>query len=125
MAAAAAVALSGSAAVLVYALGAFEAVMRTAFQPAQSAITPTLARTPQELTASNVTSSTIESVGVFLGPALGGLLLAATSPGVVFAATAVTYAWSALLVSRIQRRARRSCRASTSTSPGRRWTASS
>jgi hypothetical protein len=68
----------------------------------QSAITPTLARTPQELTASNVTASTIESVGVFLGPALGGLLLAATSPGVVFAATAVTYLWSALLVVRIR-----------------------
>ena len=76
--------------------------MRTAFMPAQSAITPTLARTPEELTAANVTASTIESVGVFLGPALGGLLLAATSPGVVFAATAVTYLWSALLVARIQ-----------------------
>ena len=85
--------------------GAFEAVMRTAFQPAQSAIIPTLARTPQELTASNVTASTIESVGVFLGPALGGLLLAATSPGVVFAATAVTYLWSALLVVPDPRRA--------------------
>ncbi len=102
MAGAAAVALSGGPAGFVYALGAFEAVMRTAFQPAQSAITPTLARTPQELTASNVTSSTIESVGVFLGPALGGLLLAATSPGVVFAASAVTYLWSALLVARIR-----------------------
>jgi MFS family permease len=102
MAAAGAVALSDGPAAAVYALGSLEAIMRTAFQPAQSAITPTLARTPQELTASNVTSSTIESVGVFLGPALGGLLLAATSPGVVFAATAVTYLWSALLVVRIR-----------------------
>jgi MFS family permease len=102
MAAAAAVALSEGPAVAVYALGSFEAIMRTAFQPAQSAITPTLARTPQELTAANVTASTIESVGVFLGPAIGGLLLAATSPGVVFAATAVTYAWSALNVARIR-----------------------
>jgi MFS family permease len=102
MAGAAAVALSGGPAVFVYVLGSFEAIMRTAFQPAQSAIIPTLARTPQELTASNVTASTIESVGVFLGPAIGGLLLAATSPGVVFAATAVTYLWSALLVARIR-----------------------
>ena len=102
MAGAAAVALSGGPAGLVYVLGSFEAIMRTAFQPAQSAIIPTLARTPQELTASNVTASTIESVGVFLGPAIGGLLLAATSPGVVFAATAVTYLWSALLVARIR-----------------------
>jgi MFS family permease len=102
MAGAAAVALSGGPAGFVYVLGSFEAIMRTAFQPAQSAIIPTLARTPQELTASNVTASTIESVGVFLGPAIGGLLLAATSPGVVFAATAVTYLWSALLVARIR-----------------------
>jgi MFS family permease len=102
MAGAAVVALSEGPPALVYVLGAFEAVMRTAFAPAQSAISPTLARTPEELTASNVTSSTIESVGVFLGPALGGLLLAATSPGWVFAATAVTYLWSALLVSRIR-----------------------
>jgi MFS family permease len=102
MVGAAAVALSEGPAGFVYALGAFEAVMRTAFQPAQSAISPTLARTPAELTASNVTASTIESVGVFLGPALGGLLLAATSPGVVFAATAATYFWSALLVARIR-----------------------
>ena len=102
MAGAAAVALSGGPAGFVYVLGSFEAIMRTAFQPAQSAIIPTLARTPQELTASNVAASTIESVGVFLGPAIGGLLLAATSPGVVFAATAVTYLWSALLVARIR-----------------------
>jgi MFS family permease len=102
MAAAAAVALSEGPAAAVYLLGSFEAIMRTAFQPAQSAITPTLARTPQELTAANVSASTIESVGVFIGPALGGLLLAATSPGVVFAATAVTYLWSALNVARIR-----------------------
>jgi MFS family permease len=102
MAAAAAVALSEGPPAFVYLLGSLEAVMRTAFQPAQSAISPTLARTPEELTASNVTASTIESVGVFLGPALGGILLAATSPGVVFAATAVTYLWSALLVARIR-----------------------
>ena len=102
MAAAAGVALSDGPPGFVYVLGSLEAIMRTAFQPAQSAISPTLARTPGELTASNVTASTIESVGVFLGPALGGLLLAATSPGVVFAATAVTYLWSALLIARIR-----------------------
>jgi MFS family permease len=104
-----AVALAGAAAVAlvdgpvpaVYALAALVAVVSTAFQPAQAALIPTLARNPQELTAANVASSTVESVGSFAGPALGGLLLAVTSPGVVFAATAGAFVWSALNVARI------------------------
>ena len=42
-------------------------------------------------------SSTIESAGLFVGPALGGLLLAVTDAGVVFAFTAGTLLWSALM----------------------------
>lgn len=83
---------------VVYALAGLVAVVSTAFRPAQAALVPTLARTPQELTAANVASSTIESVAFFAGPALGGLLLAATSVGVVFAAQAAAFLWSALLV---------------------------
>jgi MFS family permease len=86
---------------VVYALAGVVAVVSTAFRPAQAALVPTLARTPQELTATNVASSTIESVAFFAGPALGGLLLAATSVGVVFAAQAAAFLWSALLVRRI------------------------
>jgi MFS family permease len=101
LAGAAAVALAGGPAPVVYALAALVAVVSTAFQPAQAALIPTLARDPRELTAANVASSTIESVGSFVGPALGGLLLAVTSPGVVFAATAGAFVWSALNVARI------------------------
>jgi MFS family permease len=97
-AAAAAAVLGGAPAGVVYALAGFVSVVSTAFRPAQAALLPSLARTPEELTASNVASTTIESVGSFAGPALGGLLLAATSVGVVFAATAATFVWSALLV---------------------------
>src|SRR5919198_2880598 len=91
-------ALAAAPAGIVYALAGFVAVVSTAFRPAQAAILPSLARTAEELTAANVASTTIESVGSFVGPALGGLLLAATSAGVVFAATAATFVWSALLV---------------------------
>jgi MFS family permease len=98
MAAAAAAILGGAPAGVIYALAGFVSVVSTAFRPAQAALLPSLARTPEELTASNVASTTIESVGSFAGPALGGLLLAATSAGVVFAATAATFVWSALLV---------------------------
>jgi MFS family permease len=96
------VALADGPSGLVYAFAAVVAVVSTAFLPAQAALIPTLARDPSELTAANVASSTIESVGSFAGPALGGLLLALTSPGVVFAATAGAFVWSALNVVRIR-----------------------
>jgi MFS family permease len=101
LAGAAAVALADGPVALVYAFAALVAVVSTAFQPAQAALIPMLARDPRELTAANVASSTVESVGSFAGPAIGGLLLAVTSPGVVFAATAGAFVWSALNVARI------------------------
>ena len=80
----------------VYALASAVAVIGTAFQPAQAALLPSLARTPEELTAANVSSSTLESLGFCVGPALGGILLAVSSTWVVFVVTAATFLWSAL-----------------------------
>ena len=93
-------------ALVVYALSVVATLASTAFRPAQAALLPTIARSPDELTASNVTSSTIESVGIFVGPALGGLLLAATNVGVVFVTTAVLFVWSAVLLVGIREGAR-------------------
>lgn len=92
---------TGGPAVAVYVLAIVGSVAGTAFRPAQAALVPALARTPEDLTASNVTSSTTESVGIFAGPALGGLLLAATSTEVVFLVTAALFLASAVLVARI------------------------
>ena len=86
---------------IVYVFVAANAVVVTAFRPAQAALLPSLARTPGELTAANVTASTIESLGLFVGPAIGGVLLAATSAGTVFLATAGAALLSASLVVRI------------------------
>jgi len=97
----AAIVLAGGPPLVVYALAIVGSVAGTAFRPAQAALVPSLARTPEELTASNVASSTTEGVGIFIGPALGGFLLAATSTEVVFLATAVLFLASALLVARI------------------------
>ncbi len=90
--------LTHSPVALVYALASVVAVITTAFQPAQAALLPSLARTPRELTAANVSSSTIESLGFCVGPALGGVLLAVTNVWVVFAVTAGLFLWSALML---------------------------
>ena len=73
MAAAALIAFADAPLPLLYALAALSSMTSTAFRPAQAAILPSLARTPDELTAANVASSTIESVTSFAGPALGGV----------------------------------------------------
>jgi MFS family permease len=102
MGGAAAAVYAGAPATTVYALSVVTAVTGTAFAPAQSALLPSLARSPEELTAANATSTTLESVGFFVGPALGGLLLAFTSVGAVFALTAALFLWSALVLGRIR-----------------------
>jgi MFS family permease len=102
VAAAGVVALSDGPPWAVYALACASSILGTLFLPAESALLPDLARDPEELTAANVTRSTIESVGSFVGPAIGGLLLAATSAGVVFIAAAATFVWEAAIVSLIR-----------------------
>jgi MFS family permease len=95
------IALDGPEA-LVYVLAALIAIAYSAVRPAQAALLPTLAKNPADLTAANVTSSTIESLGIFGGPAIGGLIYAATGPEVVFGASAAAFLLSAFLVSRVR-----------------------
>jgi MFS family permease len=98
MAAAAAVAYFDAAPALVYGLVGVVTLASTAFRPAQAAALPGLARTPEELTAANLASSTIATLAGFVGPAVGGFLLAATSAEVVFLTTAVVFLGAAVLV---------------------------
>jgi MFS family permease len=102
VAAAGAIVLAGGPALAVYALATLTTIAGTAFRPAEAALMPALARTPEELTAANVSSSTFDSFGSFLGPALGGVLLAVTSPGWVFIAMAACFLWSASFVARVR-----------------------
>ena len=73
---------------VVYALSIAATIATTPFRSAQAALTPSLARTPAELTAANAVASGVESVAVFAGPALAGILLGIWSAGVVFSLTA-------------------------------------
>jgi Cyclic nucleotide-binding domain len=63
---------------LTYVLAALVAGAGSLVRPIQTALLPAFARTPGELVAANVASSTGEGLGTFLGPLLAGLLVAAT-----------------------------------------------
>lgn len=83
---------------VVYALSIAATIATTPFRSSQAALTPTVARTPEELTAANAVAAGIESIAVFAGPALAGILLAVTSEGTVFLITAGLIVASAIFV---------------------------
>jgi cyclic nucleotide-binding protein/MFS transporter len=102
MAATAVAILAGAPVGVVYGLAACAAVSITVTRPAQSALLPSLARTPDELTSANVASGWIDSVSALAGPAAAALLLGLSGSGTVFAVMAAVVAGSALLVVRVQ-----------------------
>ena len=83
-------------------LASVAAVLASVFRPAQAALLPTLARTPEELTAANATATTIEAAAIFLGPGIGGLLLAVSGANAVFVFSAAGLLWSTALVALIR-----------------------
>lgn len=101
VAAVTALALADGPALAVYVLAVLTTLVSTAFRPAQQSIIPRLARHPDELTAANVASSTIESMGFFAGPAIAGVLLAVIGLETVFAFNALTFLWSAAVLGRL------------------------
>lgn len=99
---AAAVALLDAHIALIYLLTALVGLMQSLFRPTQSALMPSLARSPEELTAANLVLTTIESLGIFLGPAVGGIMLALTGTDVVFATAAIAFLVSAVLLAGVR-----------------------
>ena len=92
------VAITGGNAYAIYVLAVLSTIVASAYSPAQAALIPTLVDSPDELTAANVVGNTIGTVGMFAGPALGGVLLALSGPAAVFALTAALTLWSAAFV---------------------------
>jgi MFS family permease len=94
----AAVASAGGSPYIVYVLAVTSTVVSGSYAPAQAALLPSLVKTPDELTAANLVGNTIASVGMFVGPALGGILLAVSTPAAVFALNGALFLWSAFFV---------------------------
>jgi MFS family permease len=87
--------------VLIYLLAGVVGITSTLFRPALQAILPSLARTPEELIASNGATSTIESLGMLIGPLLAGVLVSLADPGVVFFVSAGALLVAAGLLARV------------------------
>jgi MFS family permease len=101
-------ALAGSAAaafagerVLVFAFAALVGLSSTLIRPALQALLPSLARTPEELIASNGATSTIESIGTLVGPLVAGVLVAVADTGVVFVAGSAAFLVAVALLARV------------------------
>jgi MFS family permease len=97
------VASTGGNPYAVYVIAVTSTIVAVSWAPAQAALMPSLVHSPDELTAANVVGNTISSIGMFAGPALGGVLLALSGPAAVFALTAGLTIWSAVFVLRVPR----------------------
>ena len=97
---AAAVAMSAPFA-LVLALAAVFTIASTAIKPAQAALLPTLARTPEQLAAANAVLTGIDNAGFLIGAVVGGSLVAHTSAELAFAVTAADCLLAGFLIHRI------------------------
>lgn len=83
---------------LVFVAVVAEGILATLHRPTTMALMPALVRSPQELIACNSVTSTGEALGVLIGPAVGGLLLAAGGPALGAAVPAFAFAAAAFAV---------------------------
>ena len=88
---------------VVLALTAVETVASTAVRPAQAALLPLLARTPDQLGAANAAWSLIDNAGFLIGSLMGGFLAAGPGVATGFGATAAAFLIAAVVVQRVPR----------------------
>jgi MFS family permease len=82
----------------VYVLALLAVVVGAPFRAAQAGLVPHLVSDPEELTASNAVASNLENVLVFVGPALGALLVGAFDVETAIWLNVATFGWSLLLL---------------------------
>jgi MFS family permease len=88
---------------LVFLLGGLFTAFAAPYTPAESALLPQLARTPQELSAANVAQSIMDNAGFLGGALITGLLLGVTSVQVAFGVAAAVLALSLIVLLGIRR----------------------
>ena len=86
----------------VFVLAGVVATLGTMVRPIQSSLMPALARSPGELVAANVVSSTGEGLGALVGPALGAALILIGGPTLVVTVAGVGFAIAAVSVVRVR-----------------------
>jgi hypothetical protein len=97
-----AVAMWQGASIVAYLLAAGAATAICFTRPVMGSLLPTLTHAPADLVAANVVVGIIEQVGVFIGPLLAGVLMAATSPAAVFVGAAVLTAIGCILTATVR-----------------------
>jgi MFS family permease len=99
-AAAVAVVVDASVAV-VCVLAGLSTVAVSPYVPAEGALMPQIARTPQELSAANVAHSALDNIGFLVAGIASGALLATASPQAVFAMAAIAGLIATMLLARL------------------------
>src|SRR5215831_9413518 len=97
-----AVAITGGVPLAAYAAAVVASTAVTATRPAQSTLIPSLAVTPDQLTAANVVVSWVEAAGIAVAGVLTGVLITFTGVAGDFAVCAALGAIAALLVFRLR-----------------------
>lgn len=85
-------------ALAVYALAIIAAVVGAPFRAAEAGLLTELVDSPSELTTANALSSNIESVMIFVGPALAGVIIGVSGVEEVFWLNAATFVWSTAML---------------------------
>lgn len=104
------VVVAGSAAVLAFdlppaiivAAAVAEGVLGTLVRPSTMSLMPALARSPEELVASNAVASTGEAVGTLVGPAVGGALVAIGGPNAGFIGAVVGFVLTVVVLTGVR-----------------------
>ena len=89
-------------ALVVYGFAILAVIGTVLTRPAHSSLLPRLARDPAELTAGNVASGWMESLGILIGPAIAGVVIDRLGPGAVFLLAAGLMAVGGLLVAGVR-----------------------
>jgi hypothetical protein len=92
----------GVAPILIYALAGVDAVASAVLRPLRATITPALARTPEELVAANVATTTGDALAAMLGPGSAAVILAVGEVPATYVAASIMIVLALVAVLRIK-----------------------